>query len=94
MSDFRIERPEPFTVEGVDGAVYELPRIKDMSAEQIASMGAVADAKDDSVAQVRAQKEFILGLCPDLADEPLSDMGYVFLFKALAEGSGIELGES
>lgn len=93
MSDFRIARPEPFTVEGVDGTIYELPRIKDMSAEQIASMGAVADAKDDSVAQVRAQKEFILGLCPDLADEPLADMGYVYLFKALAEGSGIELGE-
>lgn len=94
MSDFRINRPEPFTVEGVDGTIYELPRIKDMSAEQIASMGAVSDAKDDSVAQVRAQKEFILGLCPGLADEPLADMGYVYLFKALAEGSGIELGES
>lgn len=94
MSDFRIVRPEPFTVEGVDGTIYELPRIKDMSAEQIASMGAVADAKDDNAAQVRAQKSFILGLCPKLADEPLSDMGYVYLFKALAEGSGIELGES
>ena len=94
MSDFRINRPEPFTVEGVDGTIYELPRIKDMSADQIASMGAVSDAGDDSMAQVRAQKEFILGLCPDLADEPLADMGYVYLFKALAEGSGIELGES
>ena len=93
MSDFRINRPEPFTVEGVDGTIYELPRIKDMSAEQIASMSAVSDAKDDNAAQVRAQKQFILGLCPDLADEPLADMGYVYLFKALAEGSGIELGE-
>lgn len=94
MADFQITKPEPFTVEGVDGTIYELPRIKDMSADQIASMGAVSDAKDDSVAQVRAQKEFILGLCPGLADEPLADMGYVYLFKALAEGSGIELGES
>lgn len=93
MSDFRINRPEPFTVEGVDGTIYELPRIKDMSAEQIASMSTVSDAKDDSAAQVRAQKQFILGLCPELADEPLADMGYVYLFKALAEGSGIELGE-
>ena len=93
MSDFRIERPEPFTVEGVDGTIYELPRIKDMSADQIASMGVVADAKDDNAAQVRAQKQFILELCPELADEPLSDMGYVYLFKALAEGSGIEVGE-
>ena len=93
MSDFRINRPEPFTVEGVDGTIYELPRIKDMSADQIASMGAVSDAGDDSMAQVRAQKEFILGLCPDLADEPLADMGYVYLFKALAEGSGITMGE-
>lgn len=93
MSDFRINRPEPFTVEGVDGTVYELPRIKDMSADQIAALGSVSAAKDDNAAQVRAQKEFILGLCPDLADEPLADMGYVYLFKALAEGSGIELGE-
>lgn len=94
MPDFQIVKPEPFTVEGVDGTIYELPRIKDMSADQIASMGAVRDAKDDNVAQVRAQKKFILGLCPDLADEPLADMGYVYLFKALAEGSGIEVGES
>lgn len=94
MADFQIVKPEPFTVEGVGGTIYELPRIKDMSVEQIASMSAVSDARDDNAAQVRAQKEFILGLCPDLADEPLADMGYVYLFKALAEGSGIELGES
>lgn len=93
MSDFQITKPEPFTVEGVDGTIYELPRIKDMSAEQIESMGAVAKAGDDNAAQVRAQKQFIIGLCPELADEPLSDMGYVYLFKALAEGSGVELGE-
>lgn len=94
MADFQIVKPEPFTVEGVGGTIYELPRIKDMSVEQIASMSAVSDARDDNAAQVRAQKQFILGLCPDLADEPLADMGYVYLFKALAEGSGIELGES
>ena len=93
MSDFRIERPEPFTVEGVDGTIYELPRIKDMSTEQIESLGVVSAAGSDNSAQMRAQKQFILGLCPELADEPLSDMGYVYLFKALAEGSGIELGE-
>lgn len=93
MADFQITKPEPFTVEGVDGTIYELPRIKDMSAEQIAALGSVSAAKDDNAAQVRAQKEFILGLCPDLANEPLADMGYVYLFKALAEGSGIELGE-
>lgn len=94
MSDFRINRPEPFTVEGVDGTIYELPRVMDMSADQIESLGSVSAAKDDNAAQVRAQKQFILGLCPELADEPLADMGYVYLFKALAEGSGIELGES
>ena len=93
MADFQITKPEPFTVEGVDGTIYELPRIKDMSAEQIASMGVVSAAGSDNSAQMRAQKEFILGLCPELADEPLTDMGYVYLFKALAEGIGIELGE-
>lgn len=94
MSDFKIVKPEPFTVEGVDGTIYELPRIKDMSADQIESLGVVSAAGSDNSAQVRAQKEFILGLCSELADEPLSDMGYVYLFKALAEGSGIEVGES
>lgn len=93
MADFRISRPEPFVVEGIDGDIYELPRIKDMDAEQIAAMGAITETKDDSAAQVLAQRDFILGLCPDLADEPLSDMGYVYLFKALAEGSGIDMGE-
>lgn len=92
MADFQIVKPEPFTVEGVDGTIYELPRIKDLSAEQVAAMGDVSDAKGVS-AQVAVQKAFILSLCPELANEPLADMGYVYLFKALAEGSGITVGE-
>lgn len=93
MADFKIVAPEPFEVEGVNGDVYSLPRIKDLSSEQVAAMGNVQDAKGVSE-QVAAQKAFILSLCPELANEPLADMGYVYLFKALAEGSDIAVGES
>ena len=92
MSDFQIVKPEPFTVEGVDGTIYELPRVKDMSADQLAEMGKVGKAKGERD-QVLAVKGFILSLCPDLADEPLSDFGYTLLFQDLAKGSGITVGE-
>ena len=93
MADFKIVKPEPFIVEGIDGDTYELPRIKDLSAEQVAAMGDVSDAKG-AAAQIAAQKAFILSLCPELANEPLADMGFVYLFKALAEGSDLSMGES
>ena len=93
MADFTITRPIPFVVEGVDGATYELPRLTDLSAEQVASMSGVSET-DDLTVQAAATRRFILSLCPALADEPLTDMGYMTLFKALAEGSGIGVGES
>lgn len=93
MADFVIAMPVPFKVEGVGGTVYELPRLKDLSAEQLGELGRV-DEVDGQPAKVRAIREFVQFLCPAIADEPLSDMGYLNLFKALAEGSGITLGES
>lgn len=92
MADFTILTPEPFTVEGTNGTIYELPRIKDLSAEQVAAMGKINEAKGES-AQLVATREFVLGLCPELADEPLSDVGYSLLFRDLAKGSGISVGE-
>ncbi len=93
MADFTIVAPVPFTVEGTDGTIYELPRVKDMGAEQIGEMGKIGEA-DGEVDKVRATRAFIQSLCPDIASEPLTDMGYLNLFKALAEGSGISVGES
>ena len=93
MADFTIVRPVPFVVEGADGATYELPRLKDLSAEQVAAMGSVSEA-DGMAERAVAVRTFVNFRCPALADEPLTDMGYMQLFTALAEGSGIELGES
>lgn len=93
MADFTITRPVPFVVEGVDGTTYELPRLIDLSAEQVASMSDMSES-DGLVAQAKAMRDFIVTLCPAIADEPLTDMGYMQLFQALAEGSGIEVGES
>lgn len=93
MSDFVIVKPEPFTVEGVEGTVYELPRLKDLSAEQLGELGRI-DEVDGQPAKVKAIRAFVQSLCPAISVEPLSDMGYVNLFKALAEGSGITVGES
>lgn len=94
MADFVIIAPVPFVVQGVDGREYELPRIKDLSAEQIAGIGALGEAEGDVVKVAQASRDFILSLCPDLAAEPLSDFAYTQLLAALAEGSGISLGES
>lgn len=93
MADFTIAAPVPFVVEGAGGKTYELPRFADLTAEQVDGMADVSEA-DGMVAQVKAMRDFVLSLCPDLADEPLTDMGYMRLFQALAEGSGIEVGES
>ena len=90
MADFTIEKPVPFTVEGVNGT-YELPRLRNLNADQIEGM---ADfTKLDLADKLRAVRKFLLGLCPELEGEPLSDMGYMSLFNALAEGSGITMGE-
>ena len=91
MADFTIEKPVPFTVDGAEGATYELPRLNNLNADQIEGL---ADfAKLESPDKLRTVRKFLLGLCPGLEDEPLSDMGYMSLFNALAEGSGITVGE-
>lgn len=93
MADFTIVAPVPFEVEGASGVTYQLPRLKDLSAEQMASMGDVSDS-EGVVERTKAIRAFLCSLCPGLADEPLTDMACMQLFTALAEGSGIELGES
>lgn len=94
MADFTIVKPVPFVVDGVDGKSYELPRLSDLSAEQVAALGSVSDADEkDMPERVKAVRGFVLVLCPELADEPLTDMAYLQLFNALAEGSGISVGE-
>ena len=93
MADFTIKKPVPFVVEGVDGAVYELPRLRDLSAEQVEAM-APASKAEDLPDKVREVKAFLLKLCPELADEPLTDMGYMSLFNALGSGSDVSVGES
>ena len=90
MADFTIEKPVPFIVEGVNG-VYELPRLRNLDADQIENMADFSNL--DLADKLRAVRKFLLGLCPELEDEPLSDMGYMGLFNALAEGSGITMGE-
>ena len=87
MADFTIERPVPFTVEGVNGDIYELP----LDADQIEGMADIS--KMELADKLRTVRKFLVGLCPNLEDEPLSDMGYMSLFNALAEGSGITMGE-
>lgn len=93
MADFTITAPVPFIVEGVSGKTYELPRLRDLSAEQVADMGALAESKD-AADRLRRTKAFVLSLCPELADEPMPDMQYTQLFVALADGMDVGLGES
>ena len=93
MADFTIEKPVPFTVEGADGAVYELPRLRDLSVDQVEAMAPASKAEELSD-KVRAVKAFILVLCPELENEPLTDMGYMELFNALGEESDVTTGES
>ena len=92
MADFCIVKPEPFVVEGIDGDTYELPRVKDLSADAISGLAGLADAKETGE-RIRTIKEFVLSLCPDLEREPLADLGYVQLFTELVKGSGIDVGE-
>lgn len=91
MADFTIEKPVPFTVEGAEGDTYELPKLRNLDADQLENLSDLQDlALPD---KLRAIRRFLLALCPELENEPLSDMGYMALFNALAEGSGITMGE-
>ena len=58
MADFTIERPVPFTVEGVDGDVYELPRLKNLDADQVEIVGGLAGLKQAD--RIRAIRKFLL----------------------------------
>lgn len=91
MADFTITAPVPFTVDGTKGS-YELPRVKDFTVEQMA-LAKDLDGISDLAEQSRAARAFLYALCPELEQEPLSDMGCFQLFKALVDGSGVELGE-
>ena len=91
MADFTIVAPIPFVVEGTDGRTYELPRLIDLSAEQIADMAAISESEGPAD-RMRATRVFVQSLCPELADEPLTDAGYMRLFAALGEGT--DVGES
>ena len=93
MADFTIKEPVPFIVEGANGDEYELPRLQDLTAEQVGKM-ASASKSDDLSEKALAVKSFILTLCPDLEKEPLTDMGYMSLFNALGAESDIPMGES
>ena len=93
MADFKITPPKPFTVEGVDGDIYELPRVRDFDADQFAAMNAFNEA-DGTAARMRACREFVLALCPDLANEPITDMWCMQLMNELGKDSGLKEGES
>lgn len=94
MADFTICAPEPFVITSkVSGKTYEIPRGVDMSAEQIVEVGRIAKTKDD-IEKVKRAKDFLLGLCPELAEEPISDVGYMALFSAVCESGMASMGES
>ena len=93
MADFTIRKPVPFVVEGAGGKEYVLPRLRDLSAEQVEAMAPASKAKElpDKVREVKA---FLLTLCPELDGEPLTDMGFMELFNALGAESDVSVGES
>ena len=93
MADFKITPPTPFIVEGANGDIYELPRVRDLNADQFAAMDAFNKA-DGTAERMRACREFVLALCPDLANEPITDMWCMELMGELGKDSGLKEGES
>jgi len=83
MANFKIVAPVPFTVEGVEGRVYELPYVRDLDAKHLGMVGAIIQ-EEDMEKRVNMARDFILDLCPDLANEPLTDLAYTELFGALS----------
>ena len=98
MANFTIVKPEPFVVEGVEGTLYELPYLKDLSPEQLAALAPVAklrESDDTTPAQLTAAvRDYLLGLCPALADEPMPAIMWSQLFGALGEDDEAAEGES
>jgi hypothetical protein len=93
MADFKITPPSPFIVEGAEGDIYELPRVRDLSAEQFAAMDDFNKA-EGTAERMRACRKFVLTLCPELEKEPITDMWCMELMGALGKDSGLKEGES
>ena len=93
MADFKITPPKPFIVEGAGGDTYELPRVKDFSAEQFAALDEFNKA-EGTAERMKACRDFVLARCPDLANEPITDMWCMQLMNELGKDSGLKEGES
>ena len=98
MANFTIVKPEPFVVQGVNGAIYELPYLKDLTPEQLAELAPVADLRADdgtTPAQLTAAvRDFVLKLCPEMEGEPMTAVMWSQLFGALGEDDEVTEGES
>jgi hypothetical protein len=97
MANFTIVKPEPFVVEGTKGT-YELPFLTDLTPEQLellAPVGELHESEDTTPAQLtKAVRDFIVSLCPGIADEPMTAAMWSDLFTAMGENDEVTEGES
>lgn len=97
MANFTIVKPEPFVVEGTKGT-YELPYLSDLTVEQLellAPIGELHESEDATPAQLTAAaRDFIVSICPGIAEEPMTAAMWSQLFGALGEDDEVAEGES
>jgi len=93
MAIFEISAPVPFEFKAPSGKVYQVPFVEDMDVKHIAQVGGIVQI-EDLEERVNTIKAFILEFCPDLENEPITDMQYIKLFGKMGHEDEDEAGES
>ena len=77
---YSIKKPQPFVIQG-EKKNYLIPPMVSLSVED---MGSILDLKPETPKEerVKAVKEFLLRMAPELKDEGLGDVGYSMIFGA------------
>ncbi len=77
---YKLEKHDPYVIEGKEGKKYEIPIALDMNLTQIEIMARFNKAEDE-IEKAKLCKEFFLTAAPDLEDEGISDMEYFVIFQ-------------
>lgn len=89
MANFVLKKKQTFTFarEEDPDKVYTLPAFADLGIDDFTKY--FRNSTVNEAEKLKICKEFILGCVPELANENISDMEYVFIFNAYAGQQGL-----
>lgn len=80
MAVYKLQKHEPYEIEGKTGTIYEIPAIPDLSLDQIGCMVKFNETTD-AVEKTKICKDFFLSIAPELESEKIGDMEFFMIFE-------------